>query len=47
MSYGGVNSSEIEETPDQGKTYDFIFIGRNHPQKGIDALVLSWMEICA
>jgi glycosyltransferase involved in cell wall biosynthesis len=47
VSYGGVNSSEIEETPDQEKTYDFIFIGRNHPQKGIDDLVLSWKEICA
>jgi glycosyltransferase involved in cell wall biosynthesis len=47
VSYGGVNGSEIEETPEQEKIYDFIFIGRDHPQKGIDDLVLSWKEICA
>jgi len=47
VSYGGVNSAEIEETPEQEKIYDFIFIGRDHPQKGIDDLVLSWKEICA
>ncbi len=47
VSYGGVNNSEIEEAPEQEKTYDFIFIGRDHPQKGIDDLVLSWKEICA
>ena len=47
VSYGGVNNSEVEEAPEQGKAYDFIFIGRDHPQKGIDDLVLSWKEICA
>ena len=47
VSYGGVNHAEVEEAPEQKKIYDFIFIGRDHPQKGIDDLVLSWKEICA
>lgn len=36
---GGVNVTAIDKIPSQSKIYDLIWLGRNHPQKGIDDLV--------
>ena len=46
VAYGGVDTTEIEPILEQEKCFEAVFIGRNHPQKGIDDLILSWKEVC-
>ncbi len=46
VTYGGVNFEEIDKVADAEKRYDSIFIGRLHPQKGIDDLIQAWEKVC-
>ncbi|HBQ20790.1 MAG: hypothetical protein A2Z91_03920 [Deltaproteobacteria bacterium GWA2_38_16] len=42
---GAIKFSDIQKIPKNEIQYDACFIGRNHPQKGIQDLFLIWEEV--
>lgn len=47
VTYGAPNWEEIERAKkDKGISYDACFLGRYHPQKGLDDLLKAWEIVC-
>lgn len=44
---GGVDTSLISHAHQNCKIYDAVFVGRLHPQKCVDELVLIWNQVCS
>lgn len=42
----GIDVSEYESVSEESKIYDAIYVGRLHPQKGIERLLASWKLVC-
>ena len=45
--YGGLDFSAIDPVVECPKKFDAVFVGRNHPQKGIEDLILAWKRVCS
>jgi glycosyltransferase involved in cell wall biosynthesis len=43
---GGIDLKQILKIKSKGKKYDACFVGRLHPQKGIDDLIDIWKFVC-
>jgi glycosyltransferase involved in cell wall biosynthesis len=43
---GGVDLKYLSKIKSKGKKYDACFVGRFHPQKGIDDLIDIWKIVC-
>jgi len=46
VTYGAVNGQEIKKAKPGLKRYEAAFIGRYHPQKGLQDLLLVWQRVC-
>lgn len=46
VTYGSADWTTINKTKTKDTIYEASFIGRFHPQKGLDDLLLAWKTIC-
>ncbi len=45
VALGGIDKDAIMSSPPSQNRYDACFVGRDHPQKGIDDLIRIWEEV--
>lgn len=46
VTFGAVNWLEINQAKTGRRRYEAVFIGRYHPQKGLEDLLLIWQIVC-
>ena len=46
VTYGALDFEGLKNSNRDVKEFDAIFVGRAHPQKGLDDLVLAWEKVC-
>jgi glycosyltransferase involved in cell wall biosynthesis len=45
VTYGALDLEGMDSVNRDVKEFDAIFVGRAHPQKGVDDLILAWKEV--
>lgn len=46
VTYGALDFDVMEKAVGEEKEFDAIFVGRTHPQKGLQDLIIAWKEVC-